>query len=365
MKDTGAAREEESMGTMPNDPFEAAAWWHDRIPHPEFASWIEADPRHRAAYAAVAKVWNGLGRASADPRILAMRRDALAANQGARSRFLRIGSVAAVVLIAILGLLTAQHFVTPVPAEAASGKDGLLASIVDAARNATQSGQDFATAVGERSTIALADGSSVVLNTNTRIEVSFEPGLRRVRLLRGQAWFEVAKDPARPFVVQAGEQRVTALGTAFDVRLDEKQDLVQITLVEGRVLVEADAGRASLQSESTYRGTELRTGEQLSIASSTAPAIKRLPDLAKVTSWRKGQVIFDDDTLAAALAEVNRYSRMQIVLADPELAALRVSGVFDTGHSQSFIETVTGHYPIRIASQTEDRVILASRESSY
>lgn len=366
MKDIDTAGNEASLETMPSDPFEAAAWWHDRIPHPEFESWLDADPRHRAAYAAVARAWTGLAGASDDPRILAMRREALAANRSARWRLPRIGTAAAAVLLAILGALAMQHLGAPASRDAAaSGENGLLASLMDAVRDAQESRREFATAVGERSTVALADGSSVVLNTNTRIEVSLESGLRRVRLLGGQAWFEVAKDPVRPFVVDVGDQRVTALGTAFDVRLDEKKDLVQITLVEGRVVVEADARRASRQARPAHARTELRTGEQLLIASSTAPAVKRLADLAKVTSWRKGQVVFDDDTLAAAVAEVNRYSQVQIVLADPALAALRVSGVFNTGHSQSFIETVTGHYPIRVATQTEDRVILISRESRH
>ncbi len=213
---------------------------------------------------------------------------------------------------------------------------------------------EYATQLGERSSITLADGSAVVLDTNSRIKVAFDSKVRRVQLLAGQAWFEVAKNQPRSFVVEAGDRRVTAHGTAFDVRLDD-HDRVQVTLIEGRVSVDAlspiGAGPNPVEHE------DLLPGDQL-VFSGTRPATKRKTDVAKATSWRDGQIIFDDDTLAAAVAEVNRYSAKKIVLADPRLASLRMSGVYIAGHSDSFVETVTANFPIKVTPDSDGRLLL-------
>jgi transmembrane sensor len=92
----------------------------------------------------------------------------------------------------------------------------------------------------------------------------------------------------------------------------------------------------------------------------TRPATKRKTDVAKVTSWREGQIIFDDDTLAAAVAEVNRYTAKKIVVADPRLASLRMSGVFIVGHSDSFVETVTDNFPIRVTIDPDGQILLSA-----
>ncbi|HEX3869467.1 MAG TPA: FecR domain-containing protein, partial [Pirellulales bacterium] len=214
---------------------------------------------------------------------------------------------------------------------------------------------DFATRVGERSNIILTDGSTVVLNTDSRIRVAFDGRVRRVQLLAGQAWFEVAKNQPRPFVVEAGDRKVTAHGTAFDVRLED-HDRVQVTLIEGRVSVEA-LGTSGAGPNTTSDHEDLLPGDQL-VVTGTRPATKRRTDVTKATSWREGEIIFDDDTLATAIAEVNRYSAKKIVLADARLASLRMSGVFIAGHSDSFVETVTGNFPIKVASDSGGQILL-------
>ena len=180
-----------------------------------------------------------------------------------------------------------------------------------------------------------------------------------MRLDSGQAWFQVAKNPTRPFIVEAGGQRVTALGTEFDVRLADK-DAVQVTLVEGRVTVVPIQSKLEALIKSPPKMSELAPGESL-IASADQPVHKRRADVSKTGSWRQGLVVLDDDTLAAAAAEINRYSHTQIVLADAALATLRVSGVFKVGHSESFVETVVGHYPIEIAERSEERIVLRTK----
>jgi len=324
------------------DPIERAAFWHGLFEEggevspalrDRFEQWLKADPCHRKAYQAIEHSWTGMASTGVHERILSMRHEALAAPKSWRSRRVLPAAIAASVLLAslvMIGHLVYRSFASFDPSD-----------------------REFATQVGQRSTIALSDGSNVVLNTSSRIRVAFDEHLRRVQLLAGEAWFEVAKGQTRPFVVEAGDRRVTAHGTAFDVRLED-HDQIQVTLVEGKVSVEPLQGL-------NRPNFDLIPGEQLVIAQNR-PAAKLRADLAKATSWREGQIIFDDDTLASAVAEMNRYSVKKIVLADSRLTSLRMSGVFVAGHTESFIETVTGHFPIRAAANSEGDVVLTSAQ---
>ena len=337
-----------------HDTYAAAADWHGRLDEDdsartraEFDAWLAADPRNRAAFDAVEQTWSSLAAARVDDRVLKLRREALSATH--RLRFFRVATAAAVVGVAVaIAYAVAPMF-----------RDGPVSPSSMIARAATEGGA-FRTAIGERSNITLSDGSSVVLNTNSRIEVRFTPEQRSVRLLAGQAWFQVAKNPNRPFVVEAGNRRVTALGTAFDVRLND-HDSVQVTLAEGKVSVEPILSPLARLINPPPVPELLIAGEAL-IVSEDAPVEKRKADVSKVVSWRQGQVVFDNDTLEAAIAEINRYSATRIELADPALGQLRVSGVFKAGHSESFVETVTGHYPLQIASREESRILLTAGE---
>jgi transmembrane sensor len=323
------------------DPFEGAAFWHGRLEDSEldthererFEAWLAADPHHRAAYESVERSWAGMANAAVDERILLMRREALKKAKSPK-RWMRPTTIAASILVGslVIGLL-----LRPEP------------------RGADPNAGEFATQVGQRSNITLADGSIVVLNTASRIHVVFDPQVRRVQLLAGQAWFEVAKNQPRPFVVDAGDRRVTAHGTAFDVRLDGATQ-VQVTLIEGRVSVEALQG---LGAAPPIERVDLLPGDQL-IATAARPAAKHKTDVGKATSWREGQLIFDDDTLETAVAEVNRYSTKKIVLANPRLGSLRMSGVFIAGHSDSFVETVTGHFPIKMTPDSDGQLVLTA-----
>jgi len=325
------------------DPYEVAAYWHgvldegepDLAQRERFETWLAADPAHRAAYTSVDRAWAGMANVGVDERILSMRRAALAAPRRPRHGWLHPTAIAASI-IAVAGLVA-----------------GIL--LLQSPWSTDPNAAEFATQVGERSSISLPDGSTVALDTDSRIKVAFNGQVRRVRLLAGQAWFEVAKNQARPFVVEAGDRKVTAHGTAFDVRLDDHNG-VRVTLIEGRVSVEA-LNPSGAGPNISVDHEDLLPGDQL-IVTGARPATKRRTDVTKATSWREGQIIFDDDTLAAAVAEVNRYSAKKIILSDPRLASLRMSGVFIAGHSDSFVETVTGNFPIKVTSDSDGRLVL-------
>jgi transmembrane sensor len=326
------------------DAFDKAAEWHSILEDGEpsaatrerFKAWVSADPKNGAAYESIERSWAGMANAALDQRILNLRREALELPQKKRSKSWRpLAYAASILVIAVAATVLIRQ--SPLTIRPQAG--------------------NYATQVGERSTIMLADGSTVVLNTASRIHVAFDEQTRRVQLLAGQAWFEVAKNQPRPFVVEAGDRIVTAHGTAFDVKL-EGQSQVQVTLIEGRVSVETNSKTGAAPTIPEHE--DLLPGDQL-IVTSARPAVMRKTDVVKATSWREGQIIFDDDTLEMAVTEVNRYSPKKIIL-DPKLANLRMSGVFIAGHSDSFVQTVTGNFPIRVTQDREGQIVLTAAD---
>jgi transmembrane sensor len=219
----------------------------------------------------------------------------------------------------------------------------------------------FQTAVGERSTVTLEDGSVATLNTNSKVEVAYNDGERRVRLIKGQALFEVAKNPHRPFVVFAGDRRIVALGTAFDVRLDD--DRVAVTLVEGRVAVETATATTQPGLTPAKGRTELEPGEQL-IAARGEPMSVKATNTDRVTSWRGGKLVFQDDALADVVREVSRYSRTRIVIGDERIGRLRVSGVFRTGQADNFAKAITEFFPLAVEERGPNESALVWRKDA-
>jgi transmembrane sensor len=194
----------------------------------------------------------------------------------------------------------------------------------------------FTTAVGQQRVRVLRDGTRVVLNTDTRIEVNYDEHFRRVRLVRGEARFDVSKHPTWPFLVSAGGQEIRALGTSFIVRQDNDQDL-SIMLVDGRISVTPVTGIGEAPPQAPQ---VLVPGQRLVIAQHRAPAVDR-PELSRVTAWERGQVEFDATPLEDATTEMNRYTTTHVIVSDPEVAKLRIGGVFRAGDSDEFVKVVT------------------------
>ena len=205
------------------------------------------------------------------------------------------------------------------------------------------------TAVGEQREERLADGSRVHLNTDSLITVQFGAGERRVRLLRGEAAFDVAHDPQRPFSVYAHNRIVTALGTRFTVRLGAQK--VRVAVAAGKVAL----GRASPGSkrrsapgaqppaEPAREVMFLVQGQraELPLAGSTAPVLATMDQQAqeRAFSWLRGRLIFDDERLATIVAEISRYTAAKVTIA-PELGDIRLSGRFKTGDTEALLEAL-------------------------
>jgi transmembrane sensor len=204
----------------------------------------------------------------------------------------------------------------------------------------------YTTGVGEQRVMVLDDGSRLSLNTHSRVRVDMDSRRRTVDVDEGEALFEVAKDPLRPFVVRAAGSEVVAHGTVFSVRLmaDRAQTgrALDVTLIEGRVTVQAESGKAGGLAPAAP--VEMRPGDRVRLAPGPdAHAMQRVdrPRLEGVTAWKRNEAVFDDVVLGDAVAEMNRYDRRPIVLVGaPSLALLRVSGTFRIGDTASFARSV-------------------------
>jgi transmembrane sensor len=210
--------------------------------------------------------------------------------------------------------------------------------------------------VGEQQTVRLSDGTRLTLNTDSRVVIRFSAGQRRVALLKGEAMFEVAKNPHRPFIVLASGEEVRALGTVFLVRKDAAD--VKVTLVEGKVSVTAPG-----KSERRLVAV-LAPGQRLTLRDQAAAAAIDRPKLDAVTAWRRGQVMFDDVSLREAAAELNRYGGRRILVGDPSLDGLKISGVFSTSDPEAFAAAASQLLGLSVRSDAHGMILERSAARS-
>jgi transmembrane sensor len=279
--------------------------------------WLAADSRHRAAYLRLNEAWQfsaGLKswRRADEP----VNPDLLVARGAAVRRFPRwpLAFAAGIGVIVAVGLLS---FEMP---------------------------DTYSTRVGGYERIVLDDGSVVQLNTDSKARVVFSDHRREVKLLRGEAHFDIAKDAARPFDVEAGSTMVRAVGTAFSVRMREAKR-VDVLVTQGRVIVEdaSGAGAGSGLSASAEAGESVD-------ASPTRVRRKKVENdvLERQLAWQVGRLNFQQEPLAVVVAEFNRYNRRRLELVDPALAALEVHGNFKSTDLDSFVAAIKTTLHVRV-----------------
>ncbi|HZT04012.1 MAG TPA: FecR domain-containing protein [Steroidobacteraceae bacterium] len=362
---------------------EASAWFVefrvgdvDQVTRERFDEWLRRSPEHIRAYIEIAKTYvilpaldpgrkvdvpQLIAHARADGNVVALgqppsRSAALGAQARLEVRSTREGSAAA-----RSRWLSAACMVV------------LLASAISWA--ILHRYPNYATDIGQRQSITLPDGSTVDLNARSSIRVQFLKSRREVDLLAGQAFFEVAKDKTRPFIVQSGELRVQAVGTQFDV--DRHSDITTVTVVEGRVAVitpeskptrEVTIGRERPQMHTTpaghldLLGTPLRdslsvlvsAGEQV-VATGGAVAQPTRANLGAATAWLQHRFIFDRSRLSDVVDDFNRYNRRPIVIIDPELDDFHISGVYSSTDPASLIRFLRTQPDIRI-TESDDSI---------
>lgn len=267
------------------------------------------------------------------------------------------------------------------------GLYGLAASVLVAAAVGglllfLPAGSVYRTAIGGLEAVPLTDGSKVTLNTDTNLRIELSPSERRVDLERGEAFFEVAHDATRPFIVQAGSRRVVAVGTKFSVR--RSGDEVWVVVTEGTVRMEnrrtgpASAPAQLKSSSAPSSGPQLPPlGTAFGSASAGSADVVLLPagsvahaedagvlvkeetaaEAEAALSWREGYVVLHDTPIAEAAAEFNRYNTRKIVIRDPEVGEIRIGGNFRATSTDAFVRLLADGFPIRVEERGEEIVL--------
>ncbi|MCD9033253.1 FecR domain-containing protein, partial [Luteimonas sp. Y-2-2-4F] len=201
--------------------------------------------------------------------------------------------------------------------------------------------------LGEVLRVPLPDGSTLVLNSDSRVRVDFDARRRRVELLRGEALFEVARDPARPFAVSAGQAQVVAVGTAFSVQRSEDGGM-RVIVREGIVDVAggAEDAPAPVRVAANFQAVA-RPGQDLQMHPLAVEEVGRR------LAWRDGMLAFDGDTLAQAAARFARYSTVRILVDEPEVAQRRVAGLYSATDPAGFAEAVATSLGLRVERDSE------------
>ncbi len=293
---------------------EAATWFalllDDNTPpedYERFRAWLLTDERNAQAYARIEQLWSG---AALEPT----------KTEGARSRRSVLKMTSGIILLAGAGGTAWTLSTRP----------------------------DFSTGTGEMRSLTLADGSHVELGAASAISVDFTPSLRRIVLHGGEAYFTVAPDSARPFLVEAGSVKATALGTAYSVSIAPERTTIAVT--EHHVRVEAGG-----------RSVDLREGDAIDWEGG------RLGDIAKGDAdnrlrWRDRQLIFLARPLGEIIAEVNRWRKGRLVIVDRALAARRVTAILDLNDIDDIDTTLQQGLPVSLQNYTSLLTIVSARK---
>lgn len=286
---------------------EAAAGWVARLQSRdaserdwrEFEGWLARDPANRAAYDELHQLWGDLREVPLKPKSFGKRRGVL-------------GNVLALVFVLALSAIVYRIGLT----------DRFRA--------------DHYTAIGEVRSVVLDDGTRVDLNTDSAIAIRYSAAKRQIELLRGEAFFDVAKNAARPFVVHEGAWRATALGTRYGVRAATASSDGDVQVEEGSVEVSNGDERLLLAA-----------GDAVSLSGAKRMAVTRT-DVANDTAWRMGKLVFSGRPLREVLATLERYRFGRIVVLDEAAAGQMVSGIFDLKDTDQALDVLEGSLPVQV-----------------
>ena len=279
--------------------------------HREFALWLAADAGHRQAMDLMLELWDDLGSVQHLP-LEVEQPEPTALHSGPTRRQWLAGATALAASLALAVVLLPRD----------RGPDAV---------------ESLRTAQGERTTYTLSDTSRVTLNTDSQLDVAFSQGNRQLTLVKGEAYFDVAHDPQRPFAVSTGDATVTAIGTAFNVY--RRAGSTEITVTEGRVRVSNPATVASVL---------LDANEHLETSRSGGLGTRQTVDTATYTAWQRGEIVADALTLAELASELARYSDTRILISEREVANLTVSGVFSLDHPDTVIQALERSLGLRV-----------------
>jgi len=329
---------------------EEAAHWLLELEEPDsatlsrFAAWLEISPRHAEEFLLASAVWKEFDQI--DP---ARRLDIEKLVGVARNNVHTISAPSSAASAASPGPTRARRARRIALAAAAAGATLLVGVALWRAPHAYP--HSYATVRGEQRALKLEDGSVVYLNTQSRVEVAFSKEMRVIRLLEGEAMFNVEHDAARPFRVMAGPTAIQAIGTRFNVYRNAVGATVSV--VEGVVQISPEAAAAARSAtyspartlaagadpdSAEHHRARVSAGEQARISADGEIITRSVPDLAQIVSWRERRLVFRAERLEDVATQFNRYNAVQIRVEDEALRGKQITGVFDADDPRSFIQ---------------------------
>lgn len=340
---------------------EAADWFvelnngaHGEVTRERFDGWLRTSPEHMRAYLQIAAHWEeGVGRRAASLETV----DELVAMARAERNVVRLAGSHAVSARDI-----EDDQKKPLPAETRSHKTRYLAMAASVlllvlsgfAAWLHYARDTYATGIGEQRSLRLADGSTVELNSRTRVRVRYVEHERRIDLLEGQALFNVQKSAGRPFIVVSGDTRVLAVGTQFDVY--RKASGTTVTVIEGRVAVSRGTQHKGAASSS---GSLLSAGEQV-VSTAMTLGHPKTADVAAAVAWKDRRLVFRNAPLLEVVEEFNRYNEVPIEIVDRTLEQTRISGSFSSSDPAALLRFLreVGAYKV---SESDDAVRVTAK----
>lgn len=350
---------------------EAAEWFVncrsgalDDAERRKFDSWLRQSPQHLSAYLELAAIWDEGPELDAERRYdtESLIADALADQDN----------------VTTLAIPTRAAKATPLPSRIrwmAASIAVLALGLVAALSVYLLREPIYVTHVGEQRSIVLSDGSTMELNSRSKVRVRYSEHERALELLEGQALFRVAKDASRPFVVTSDGTRVRAVGTQFDV--NKRREGTVVTVVEGRVSVLTNVPDAQVdpiaielqesmpqlpEENRAGSGILLSAGDQLTVTDTAAQPVTR-PNVAQAIAWTQRQLVFEAATLSEVAEEFNRYNERQLIVRDPELYDFHISGVFASSDPGALLQFLRERAGVQVVESDGALYLMKSHSS--
>ncbi|MEM1140956.1 MAG: FecR family protein [Pseudomonadota bacterium] len=303
-----------------------------------FREWVNRSPQHREAIERLSSLWGELN---------VLTELAVPARNKRRQPSAAFLAGAAATLLLLIGVVT---WFGPT------------------AQNSPPSPAVYATAVGEQRTIELSDGSTVQLNTASRLDVIFSKEERTLYLMAGEGYFDVTHDAARPFLVHVGGKTIRAVGTAFSVQ--NAGDILEVLVTEGTVELSSEIHRRADGTSTrevlgtVERGQRIRLRRPQGEITDNSQATESISEaeLARELAWREGMLSFAGEPLALVIDEIGRYTQRRIIIEDASLGALRIGGYFRAGDTDMMLDTLEAGFPIDVHRMSDGSVRLRARE---
>jgi len=310
--------------------------------------WMAADQENKAVLFEMTRLWDKMAELSRLSDLFPE-----TATKTSASRMVPLAMAASVFVAVLAGLWVLFAVIPDKPPET-------LQVVIAPLTNGV-----YETAIGEQSTVNLPDGTQVVLNTSSRIEVEYTEQYRLLRLERGEIHVQVAEDIDRPLSVIAGEKIVQAVGTAFSLEITSDQQ-IELVVTEGKVLVgvhKASSEGATEKSPERLDSSSVTVaaGEELILGAPEEEIIEVSPEEIEVKlSWQQGNLIFRGESLEEAMAEIGRYTTVQFVIMDDDLKKVRIAGLFKAGDVEGLLATLRENFDISNERTEDGKILLTS-----